>query len=72
MVDFAARVEIGIRKKNDDRLYVAGHILDMESSDGKIDTPAVVAVCDGCGGYEGGGLAAQTVLEILSADECKR
>ena len=72
MLDFAARVDIGVRKKNDDRLLVAGQILDMESCSGQTDTPAVIAVCDGCGGYEGGGLAAQTVLEILSAEDARK
>ncbi len=68
-IDFAARVDIGPKETNDDRVLVAGQILDMASYSGTIETPAVVTVCDGCGGYAGGGIAAETVLEFLSYEE---
>ena len=65
-IDFAARVEIGTKETNDDRVLIDGQILDMTSRNGELLLPAIVAVCDGCGGYDGGGIAAQTVLEYLS------
>lgn len=68
-IDFAARVAIGPKETNDDRTLVSGQILDMLSHSGTTDIPAVVAVCDGCGGYDGGGIAAQTVLEFLSFED---
>ena len=68
-IDFAARVEIGIKETNDDRVLVDGNILDQCCLEGTVEMPAVVAVCDGCGGYYGGNIAAQTVLEILSKEE---
>lgn len=68
-IDFAARVAIGPKETNDDRVLIDAHILDMASYSGTIDVPAVAAVCDGCGGYAGGGVAAQTVLETLSAED---
>lgn len=67
-IDFAARVEIGPKETNDDRALVGGQILDMAACSGSFELPAVVAVCDGCGGYAGGGIAAQTVLELLSRE----
>lgn len=68
-IDFAARVEIGPKATNDDRTLVPEHILDMFSHNGTTETPVVMAVCDGCGGYAGGGIAAQTVLEFLSFED---
>ena len=65
-IDFAARVEIGTRETNDDRVLIDGQILDMSSHNGELLLPAIAVVCDGCGGYDGGGIAAQTVLEFLS------
>lgn len=67
-IDFAARVDIGPKATNDDRVLVSGQILDMNFHSGTFETPAVAAVCDGCGGYAGGGIAAQTVLEVLSSE----
>lgn len=66
MIDYAARVEIGKKETNDDRVLIDSQILDMSSSEGELILPAMAAVCDGCGGYDGGGIAAQTVLELLS------
>ena len=65
-IDYAARVEIGTKESNDDRVLIDGQILDMTSRDGVLVLPAIAVVCDGCGGYDGGGIAAQTVLEFLS------
>lgn len=64
-LDYAARVEIGTKETNDDRVLIDGQILDMNYRDGELSLPAIAAVCDGCGGYDGGGIAAQTVLETL-------
>ena len=68
-VDFAARVDIGTKETNDDRVLIGGNILDMSAYSGTSDLPIVAAVCDGCGGYMGGGIAAQTVLEFLSFEQ---
>lgn len=68
-IDFAARVDIGVRESNDDRALVGGRILDMASQSGTLELPAIAVVCDGCGGYMGGGTAAQTVLERLAEEE---
>ena len=65
-LDFAARVDIGPRETNDDRVLIDGQILNMRVHNGTIDSPAIAAVCDGCGGYSGGHIAAETVLEFLS------
>ena len=65
-IDFAARVEIGKKETNDDRVLISNQILDMTSCCGELYTPVIAVVCDGCGGYDGGGIAAQTVLEFLS------
>lgn len=65
-IDYAARVEIGTKDTNDDRVLIGGQILDTASASGVLDLPAMAVVCDGCGGYDGGGIAAQTVLEFLS------
>ncbi len=67
--DFAAKVVIGTKPTNDDRLLIAGEILNESELSGSLDLPAVVAVCDGCGGYAGGGIAASTVLELLSYEK---
>lgn len=68
-VDFAAEVNIGPKETNDDRVLVGSQILDEESLAGSVTLPAIAAVCDGCGGYAGGNIAAQTVLELLSSED---
>lgn len=70
-INFAARVDKGPRETNDDRVLVAGRILDMTKDSGAFTFPALAAVCDGCGGYAGGGIAAHTVLEFLSFEDPK-
>lgn len=69
MIQYAARVDIGRKETNDDRVLIDRQILDMTACGGVLFLPAVVAVCDGCGGYDGGGIAAQTVLETLLPEE---
>lgn len=65
-IDYSAAIDIGPKETNDDRILVDGAVLDAAFLSGTIETPATVAVCDGCGGYAGGGIAADTVLEFLS------
>lgn len=67
-IDFAAKVDIGTKETNDDRVLVDGNILDMSSHSGEVNVPAIAAVCDGCGGYLGGNIAAQTVMELLASE----
>lgn len=71
-IDFAARVEIGAKEKNDDRILVSGHILNETAESGTLELPIVAAVCDGCGGYAGGGIAAQSVLEVLAGKRAEQ
>lgn len=65
-LNFACCVQIGVRETNDDRALMAGRIFDQESGSAELETPALAAVCDGCGGYAGGGIAAAAVLETLN------
>lgn len=68
-LDFAARVDIGPKQTNDDRVLVGGEILDRRSFAGSVETPTVMGVCDGVGGYAGGGIAAQSVWELFLAED---
>lgn len=68
-IEFAARVDIGTKETNDDRVLIDGHILDMNAHNGTVNLPSIAIVCDGCGGYKGGGIAAHTVLEFMSFEE---
>lgn len=68
-IDFSAMVDIGTKETNDDRILIDGKVLDGSMQNGSIGIPSVVAICDGCGGYLGGGIAAQTVLELFSYEE---
>lgn len=67
-INIACRVEIGTMPNNDDRAVLGGRILNAGMASCEEVVPALAAVCDGCGGYAGGSLAAQTVLEILSGE----
>ena len=67
-IEYAARVEIGKKETNDDRILIDGAILSESSRKGILDVPTVAAVCDGCGGYRGGNVAAETVLSCLAAE----
>jgi protein phosphatase len=69
IIDFAARVDIGTKETNDDRILINGKVLDTGTVSGTIEIPSIAVVCDGCGGYFGGNIAAQTVLEYLSNEE---
>ena len=68
-IDFAARVDIGTKETNDDRILIDGKVLDTGTLNGTIEIPSIAVVCDGCGGYYGGNIAAQTVLELLSKED---
>ena len=67
-LEFACEVNIGPRPTNDDRAMILGEILDQRFLEGEAQTPAAAVVCDGCGGYAGGGTAAETVLEEFTYD----
>lgn len=64
-IEYAGRVCKGVRDENDDRALLGDIILDDSGCFGTADTPFLAAVCDGCGGYAGGGVAAETVLKTL-------
>ena len=68
-IEYAAKVDKGTKETNEDRVLVDRHVLDDDSLSGVISIPAVTALCDGCGGYSGGDVAAQMVLDILSLEE---
>ncbi len=68
-IEFAAISDIGPLQKNDDRVLIDGKILNMDFHEGTLETPAIAVLCDGCGGYGGGGFAAQTVLEHIREKE---
>lgn len=65
-LEVACKVAQGVRDSNDDRALLMGRILDRESYSEEADTPLTAVVCDGCGGYAGGGIAAEAVLSALS------
>ncbi|MBP3368101.1 MAG: serine/threonine-protein phosphatase [Clostridia bacterium] len=71
-VKFAARVDIGPKETNDDRVLADGKILNMELHEGTVATPSAFVVCDGCGGYAGGWIAAETALGVLAAEEATK
>lgn len=64
-LEFACNVDQGIRESNDDRCLILQTIVNGTALAGEVDSPALAAVCDGCGGYDGGGVAAETVLSVL-------
>lgn len=65
-LEYACKVDPGVRPENDDRACVAGHLVEEGTVSGSAGSPLVAVVCDGCGGYSGGGFAARTVLEVLA------
>lgn len=71
-IDIAGNVEIGRRGTNDDRAAVGGVFLDRTSYSGETELPFLAAVCDGCGGYAGGGIAAQAVIETLMSEPAEK
>lgn len=43
-IDYAARVEIGTKETNDDRVLIDGQILDMTSKDGELTLPTIAVL----------------------------
>lgn len=70
-IKYAAKVDKGVKEINDDRALVGGTIYNMNAGSGFFELPGMAIVCDGCGGYAGGYLAAQTVLEIFQTEDAK-
>lgn len=68
-IQYACRVERGLRDSNDDRALMNGSLMNESSSAGEENLPLLAVVCDGCGGYAGGGIAAQTVLGVFAERE---
>ena len=68
-IEFASKTVIGRKDSNDDRILIDGKILDNCSHNGFICLPIITAICDGCGGYKGGNIAAESVLELLSYEK---
>lgn len=67
-MNVATIVDIGTSySKNDDRALVDTKIYDHGYGVTEEQLPLIVAVCDGVGGYSGGGYAAQWVLTELAA-----
>ena len=66
-IEFACNIDKGLRDYNDDRALILNQILYSGSYTFTSSTPCMAVVCDGCGGYEGGGFAAQLVLDTLSS-----
>lgn len=64
-IDYSVRVDIGVKESNDDRVLVGGKIYDSGLDHGSGEMPFVAVVCDGCGGYAGGEMAAEAVLETI-------
>lgn len=69
-LEFACRVEQGRRQYNDDRAMICGKIVNLALESTSSVMPEMAAVCDGCGGYYGGGIAAQIVLNYLAQCDC--
>ena len=65
-LEFACHVAQGIRPYNDDRCLILGRVFAEDAVTGETDTPILAAVCDGCGGYAGGGTAAEIILQTLN------
>lgn len=70
-IEYAVRVDIGIKETNDDMALAGGCIHDSGLESGSCETPCVAVLCDGCGGYAGGAIAARTVLETIRDAEEK-
>ncbi len=64
-INYSVKVDIGQKETNDDRALISDKIVNMSIDSGTIESPGVAVVCDGCGGYAGGDIAAQTVLETI-------
>lgn len=68
-INYSVKVDIGQKETNDDRALISGNIVNMDIDSGSIESPGLAVVCDGCGGYAGGYIAAQTVLETINDEK---
>lgn len=68
-IKIAARVDKGARPYNDDRAMIGDEIVYSGLDETTVRTPALAVVCDGCGGYQGGGVAAETALAVLRREK---
>jgi len=68
-INYSVIVDIGLKETNDDRALIADNIVNMSTDSGTIESPGLAVVCDGCGGYAGGNIAAQTVLETINCEK---
>lgn len=64
-INYSVKVDIGQKETNDDRVLISDKIVNISIDTGTMESPGVAVVCDGCGGYAGGDIAAQTVLETI-------
>lgn len=64
-INYSVKVDIGKKETNDDRVLISDKIINRSTDTGIIESPGLAVVCDGCGGYAGGDIAAQTVLETI-------
>ena len=70
-LEAAGRTDVGkVRRRNEDRICIgswrSGHNNDLRESRHQLgDQPLLLAVADGMGGYSGGEMAAETVLNRL-------
>ncbi len=66
-LEIAVVVDIGTTyEKNDDRVLTGTVIYDQSKGAQTLQLPVMAAVCDGVGGYAGGGYAAELVLSELA------
>ena len=70
-IEYAVKVEKGRKTTNDDRVLIDGVIHDECIEDGIVSAPAVAVLCDGCGGVDGGDIAAETTLNVILEEEAK-
>lgn len=68
MYTYAALVDIGVcEKQNDDRVLIAGKVLEGGTVSGKLEkSECLAAVCDGVGGMAMGYRAAEITLEFMA------
>ncbi len=71
MIEYACRVEPGIRESNDDRAFINGSLVRDGMVSGSTRLPVFAAVCDGCGGYSGGGRAADLTLQTFQGNSAE-
>lgn len=64
-IELAGRTDQGPRPYNDDRILLLDEILNGTGDFCESDLPVTAALCDGCGGYAGGGTAAELVLSSI-------